>query len=68
MLGNPSDVDHAMMLDDSADGAMWFSGSWQWLLQNMPAHPQHRRESYGGQRGNSVYAPMELGAAAAADG
>ena len=28
MLGNPSDVTHAMMLADSADSAMWFSGSW----------------------------------------
>ena len=28
MLGNPSDVGHAMMLADSADSAMWFSGSW----------------------------------------
>ena len=28
MLGNPSDVGHAMMLPDSADSAMWFSGSW----------------------------------------
>ena len=29
MLGNPSDVGHAMTLADSADSAMWFSGSWQ---------------------------------------
>ena len=36
MLGNPSDVGHAMTLDDSADSAMWFSGSWQWSLQNTP--------------------------------
>ena len=28
MLGNPSDVGHAMMLADSADSTMWFSGSW----------------------------------------
>ena len=28
MLGNPSDVGHAMMLADSADSAMWCSGSW----------------------------------------
>ena len=28
MLDNPSDVGHAMMLDDSADSTMWFSGSW----------------------------------------
>ena len=28
MLGNPSDVGHAMTLADSADSAMWFSGSW----------------------------------------
>ena len=28
MLGNPTDVGHAMMLADSADSAMWFSGSW----------------------------------------
>ena len=27
MLGNPSNVGHAMMLADSADSAMWFSGS-----------------------------------------
>ena len=33
MLGNPSNVGHAMMLSDSTDSAMWFSGSWQWLLQ-----------------------------------
>ena len=32
MLGNPSIVGHAMMLADSADSVMWFSGSWQWLL------------------------------------
>ena len=29
MLGNPSDVGHVMTLADSADSAMWFSGSWQ---------------------------------------
>ena len=28
MLGNPSNVGHAMTLADSADSAMWFSGSW----------------------------------------
>ena len=28
MLGNPSDVSHAMTLADSADSAMWFAGSW----------------------------------------
>ena len=28
MLGNPSDVGHAMTLADSADSVMWFSGSW----------------------------------------
>ena len=28
MLGNLTDVGHAMMLADSADSAMWFSGSW----------------------------------------
>ena len=28
MLGNPNDVGYAMMLADSADSAMWFSGSW----------------------------------------
>ena len=28
MLGNPTDVGHAMTLADSADSAMWFSGSW----------------------------------------
>ena len=28
MLGNPSDVGHAMMLADSTDSAMWFSFSW----------------------------------------
>ena len=28
MLGNPTDVGHAMMLADSADSAMWLSGSW----------------------------------------
>ena len=39
MLGNPSDVGHAMTLADSADSAMWFSGSWQRSLQNMPARP-----------------------------
>ena len=55
MLGNPSDVGHAMTLADSAGSAMWFSGSWQRLLQNTPACPQHRRESHGGQRGNSGY-------------
>ena len=32
----------------------------------MPARPQHRRENHGGARGNSGYAPMELGAATAA--
>ena len=26
MLGNPSDVGHAMTLADSTDSAMWFSG------------------------------------------
>ena len=26
ILGNPSDVGHAMMLVDSADSAIWFSG------------------------------------------
>ena len=68
MLGNPSNVGHAMTLADSADSAMWFSGSLQRLLQNMPAHSYHHRESHGGgPRGNSGYAPMELGAAAAAD-
>ena len=39
MLGNPSNVGHAMMLADSADSTMWFSGSWQRSLQNMPARP-----------------------------
>ena len=39
ILGNPSDVGHAMTLADSADSAMWFSASWQWLLQNTPSHP-----------------------------
>ena len=28
MLRNPTDVGHAMTLADSADSAMWFSGSW----------------------------------------
>ena len=28
MLGNTSNIGHAMMLADSADSAMWFSGSW----------------------------------------
>ena len=28
MLGNPTNVGHAMTLADSADSAMWFSGSW----------------------------------------
>ena len=28
MLGSPSDVGHAMMLADSTESAMWFSGSW----------------------------------------
>ena len=65
MLGNPSNVGHAVMLADSADSAIWFSGSWQRSLQNMPARPQHRPENHGGPRGNSGYAPMELGAAAA---
>ena len=32
----------------------------------MPAHPQHRRDNHGSTRGNSGYAPMELGAATAA--
>ena len=39
MLGNPSDVGHAMTLADSADSAMWLSGSWQQLLHNVPARP-----------------------------
>ena len=39
MLGNPSDVVHAMMLADSADSAMRFSGSWQLSLQSTPARP-----------------------------
>ena len=39
MLGNPSNVGHAMMLADSDDSAMWFSGSWQWSLQNTPSCP-----------------------------
>ena len=29
ILGNPSDIGHAMMLADSADSTMWFSGSWK---------------------------------------
>ena len=28
MLGSPSDVGHAMMLADSAESTMRFSGSW----------------------------------------
>ena len=28
ILGNLSDVGHAMTLTDSADSAMWFSSSW----------------------------------------
>ena len=39
MLGKPSDVGHAMTLADSADRAMWFSGSWQRSLQNTPPRP-----------------------------
>ena len=39
MLGNPSDIGHAMMLSDSADSVMWFSGSRQQSLQNTPARP-----------------------------
>ena len=39
ILGNLSNIGHAMILADSADSAMWFSGSWQRLLQNMPARP-----------------------------
>ena len=68
MLGNPSNVGHAMMLADSADSTMWFSGSWQRSLQNMPARPKCHCEIHGVQRGNSGYAPIELGAAATADG
>ena len=67
MLGNPSNVGHVMTLADSADSAMWFSGSWQRSLQNTLSHPYHRRESHSGPCGNSGYAPMGLGAAAAAD-
>ena len=37
MLGNPSNVGHAMTLADSTDSAMWFSGSWQRLLHNVPS-------------------------------
>ena len=66
MLGNPSDVGHAMTLADSADSAMWFSGSWQRQLHHVPSRPQNRRENHGGPRGNNGYAPMELGAATAA--
>ena len=67
MLGNPRNVGHAMTLADSADSAIWFSFSWQRLLHNVPAHPQHRHENRGAQRGsNSGYSPIELGAAAAA--
>ena len=32
MLGNPSNVGHAMTLADSTDSAMCFSGSWQQFL------------------------------------
>ena len=39
ILGNPTDVGHAMMLADSTVSAMWFSGSWQRLLLNTPACP-----------------------------
>ena len=39
MLGNLSDVGHAMTLADSADSAMWFSAFWQRSLQYTPAHP-----------------------------
>ena len=39
MLGNPSNVGHAMTLADSTDSAMWFSGSWQWSLHNVSAGP-----------------------------
>ena len=39
MLGNPSNIGHAMTLADSADSAMWFSGSWQQSLNNVPARP-----------------------------
>ena len=67
MLGKPSYVGHAMTLADSADSAMWFSGSWQRLLNNVPTRPEHRRESHGGQHVNSSYAPMESGAAAATE-
>ena len=38
MLGNLSNVGHAMTLADSADSTMWFSGSWQRSLQNTPDH------------------------------
>ena len=66
MLGNPSNMGHAMIL---ADSAMWFSGSWQWSPHNVPARRQHHCENHGAQCGlNSGYAPMELGAAVAADG
>ena len=37
MLGNPSDVGHAMMLADSANSAMWLLGCWQRSLQNTPS-------------------------------
>ena len=39
MLGIPSDVSHAMTLADSADSAMWFSGSWQRSLQHTASRP-----------------------------
>ena len=39
MLGNLSNVGHAMTFADSADSAMWFSGSWQQPLQNTPPRP-----------------------------
>ena len=39
MLGNLTDVGHAMTLADSADSVMWFFGSWQQLLHNVPSCP-----------------------------
>ena len=39
MLGNLSNVGHAMTLVDGADNTIWFSGSWQLSLQNTPSRP-----------------------------
>ena len=39
MSDNPSNVGHAMTLADSTDSTMWFSGSCQRSLHNVPSSP-----------------------------